>query len=319
MKTNGFQPIARYFKYQRGFTLLEMVLVLLIMGMVASLSVVFIDNEDNQLRYEETIQKLERMHKATVTVKEYGSGFLFSGFAVDNGVLPSAAKNYVSMPTGWIKRKLFDSSNKPQYRILNADSYRGIDKVSLYKGYRQGYIGTGIDSAGDYKTGWGNDFTVAEDATTHSLNLSYDESLNPPDYVNAVNKDVSFDSWSIALSEIHSLKIINEKATDDIEAGTYLVAISIFENAITTIPGDRWHTFHCSLIVSTISPGGSADFTLSWLKSDASSSASSERIPAGEHPVFLVKSGSHSTIKAQAILKVIPRFTQPSVTLVIKD
>jgi len=333
-------------KDQQGFTLLEMVLVLLIMGMVASLSVVFIDNEDNQLRYEETVQKLEAMHKATVTVKDYKDGFLLSGFVVDNGVLPSAAKDYVSMPTGWAKRTLFSTTNnKPKFRISEDESaYQVIDQISLNKGYRTGYISLGIDSTGDYKTGWGENFIVARDTTpptpTHSLKLTYDETLNPPNYSNSMNKNVDFDSWSIALSE---LNITIENKTTDI-TNPIIVALTVFKNIqIDLSDSDKandsvWQTYHFTVLpVAGISLASNSTHNsvldgAVW-KSEADVDVTAIRIPAGEHIIFVGEDGDTTTcaspntanqkiesceIKDQKILKVIPRYTLLPVLLVIE-
>ncbi len=349
-------------KQVSGFTLLEMVLVLLIMGMTASLSMVFIDNEDNQLRYQETIQKLQTMNNATITVKEYGSDFLFSGFAFDNGVLPNEAKAYIQMPDGWTARTLFNLSNKPKYRITKTQAYNDIDiaGINLYNGYRTGYISTGIDSAGEYKTGWGHTFTVAENTATHALNLTYDESLNPPDYSMAVNKDVPADSWSIPLSEVNIN--LHNTGTTPINK-TLIVALTVFKNikpdlTDTDITNDSvWQTYHYTHYCSgggtkTLIAGNDGSTTYSIVAGDTftekglwqteailtaaetsqtacphtanidNTLAMATRIPAGEHIVFSwVDENSNNIldstelIQAQAVLKVIPRYTQPTITL----
>jgi len=237
----------RELKAQCGFTLLEMVLVLLIMGMVASLSIVFIDNEDGQLRYEESVQKLEAMHKATVNVKDYKDDFLFTGFVVDNGVLPNDAQNYISIPPDWIStgETYIDTTNplnsvlknriQPYFRLTKKDLSTDIDYPApdrgytlftvpnevkgIYgrKGYRAGYISLGIDSAGKYKDAWGDDFIVNE--VSGQLNLAIDLSGKADNTVSFIgdtddndisdiNRNIPKDNWGITLSNLQ-IRITN--------------------------------------------------------------------------------------------------------------
>jgi len=317
---------------QTGFTLLEMVLVLLIMGMVASLSMVFIDNEDGQLRYEETVHKLEIMQKVTVKVKEYKTDFLLSGFIVDNGLLPTSASNYVSQPAGWVSRQLFNDSNKPQYRIKDDESYAETGDMDgfIFKGYRNGYITTGVDSAGDYKTGWGFDFTVAEIVANNNLNLSYDETLNPDAYSQPVNRDVPADNWSLVLSEIDIT--VDNQSINDIQVSTtpLTIALVVFRNvqvdlADTDKTNDSiWQTYHFTLTNDLAAGDKHNSITngAAW-KNEEDDDATSLRIPAGDHVIFVgVDSPSNgniepSEIQNTAILRVVPRFTLLPVELVI--
>ena len=288
---------------QQGFTLLEMVLVLLIMGMVASLSVVFIDNEDNQLRYEESVQKLEIMHKSTVTIKDYKDDFLMSGFVVDNGVLPGDAKDYVSIPVDWIRQgeTFVDNSDplnpvsrsriRPYFRLTAKDLATNIDfpnggytllpatlnsPLYLKKGYRAGYISLGIDSAGNYKDAWGNDFVVSEDAN-HELDLAIDLSTKTEttasfigddnnDGVSNINENIPKDNWSIRLADLQ-IKLVNESTVPENDPNNnIIVGMIVFKNTNFIRPnpslGDDtenckscWVTYHfkkqCLLSVKT--------------------------------------------------------------------
>jgi len=387
--------------YQQGFTLLEMVLVLMIMGMVASLSVVFIDNEDNQLRYQESIQKLEAMQKATVTVKEYKDDFLFSGFVVDNGVLPSDAQDFISMPAGWITpgetyldttdplNSVIRSRVQPYFRLTKKNLSNNIDfplggyteladiKPSFYQrqGYRAGYISSGIDSAGNYKDAWGDDFIVREDASKQ-FNLAIDTSVKTDntvsfigDYdnngVSDVNRNIGKYNWGLPLAELE-INIENKNGTpvDNIVVGLIVFqntnfsrpspstgdeteicksciqtyhfrkrcrptdqtkqAITIPKNTIvlfstTEIPPVLWQTEALEKIENdqtTCDPDDSG-----YAQNTDYEQAKNIMIPAGEHIVVVGldsdDDGKLDEIKDTVIIKVIPRFTQPTVTLVI--
>jgi prepilin-type N-terminal cleavage/methylation domain-containing protein len=350
MKTNGFQPIARYFKYQRGFTLLEMVLVLLIMGMVASLSVVFIDNEDNQLRYEESMHKLTILHDAVITERRYQDQVLLSGFVVDNGVLPPDMESLIiRKPTGW---ELPASLPPVEYRILDSHSpYTPLPGFILNKGYRERSIRSGIDSQDDFKDGWGDGFGFS--LTANDLDLKYlGAGKVAPFNTTDIKRDVKERDWSIALSEVNIL--IKNKTFDAspsvsafVPVNNVFIALVVFKNSQTD-PTDPiktnnsvWKTYHFKLALIAADSSRNSDGA-SW-KNEADEDATASRIPAGEHIVFVgvdgatfdgkierndinndgdyddVDIGEFDEIKDQAILKVIPRFTQPSVTLVIKD
>jgi len=387
--------------YQQGFTLLEMVLVLMIMGMVASLSVVFIDNEDNQLRYQESIQKLEAMQKATVTVKEYKDDFLFSGFVVDNGVLPSDAQDFISMPAGWITpgetyldttdplNSVIRSRVQPYFRLTKKNLSNNIDfplggyteladiKPSFYQrqGYRAGYISSGIDSAGNYKDAWGDDFIVREDASKQ-FNLAIDTSVKTDntvsfigDYdnngVSDVNRNIGKYNWGLPLAELE-INIENKNATP---VNNIIVGLVVFQNTNFSRPnpsaGDETEicksciqTYHFKRICSptnkikqpiTIQDNSIVLFSTTEIppvlwQTEALEKTENDQttcdpddsgyaqntdyeqtktvtIPAGEHIVIVGldsnDDGKLDEIKDTVIIKVIPRFTQPTVTLVI--
>ncbi|MEY8205257.1 MAG: prepilin-type N-terminal cleavage/methylation domain-containing protein, partial [Bermanella sp.] len=71
---------------QKGFTLLELILVVFIMGTLAATSMSFIENEDGQWRYKQSLDKLDMVHAALVEVQDYNQQKLLSGFVYDNGV-----------------------------------------------------------------------------------------------------------------------------------------------------------------------------------------------------------------------------------------
>ncbi|NOR70664.1 MAG: prepilin-type N-terminal cleavage/methylation domain-containing protein, partial [Methylomarinum sp.] len=271
-------------RMQLGFTLLEMVLVLLIMGMVASLSVVFIDNEDSQLRYEESVNKLETMHKATVA--DYKNGALYSGVVVDNGTLPTKAKDFVSIPENWIQygETYIDTTDPlnpevksrvlPYLRLTKKDLVTTLDNSDYiifssgnkrfysHKGYRAGYISLGIDSDRDYKDGWGRAFTVgldtdgsAPDPETNTASFQdFELAINDPeiDPDMQINRNVTKDNWSVALTDI-VIKVQNDSTSAPVE--NIIIGLSVFTNKAFTRPApatgddseickDCWTTYH---------------------------------------------------------------------------
>ncbi len=91
-KTDCFKKSV--YRREQGFTLLEMVLVLLLMGLVASAGLMLTDNMEDQEKYDETKRRMEMMRQAIV-----GDGHrtlngrpFISGFAADMGRLPDCVK-----------------------------------------------------------------------------------------------------------------------------------------------------------------------------------------------------------------------------------
>lgn len=79
---------------QFGFTLLEMVLVLFLVGLMASATLMLTDNVEDQAKYDVTKQRMEMMRKAIVgdPTRTVNGGPEISGFAADMGRLPGCIK-----------------------------------------------------------------------------------------------------------------------------------------------------------------------------------------------------------------------------------
>lgn len=77
-------------RLQAGFTLLELVLVLFLIGLLASAGLLFTENIESQQQYEETVERYERIRKAIIQSGErtINGRPELRGFAVDMGRLP---------------------------------------------------------------------------------------------------------------------------------------------------------------------------------------------------------------------------------------
>ena len=144
---------------QSGFTLLELVLVMFIIALVASTPLLFIDEQDQQLRYEETKQKLDQIRKALYREMSYTGSPVLSGFIVNNGHLPSTdadLNQLIDIPPNW---QTFGSI-QPEFKINSALDAEALENPGfrLIKGHLGNYIPQLIDSAGEVKDAWGEDF-----------------------------------------------------------------------------------------------------------------------------------------------------------------
>jgi prepilin-type N-terminal cleavage/methylation domain-containing protein len=78
------------YPHSRGFTLLELVLVLFLIGLLATAGLLFTRNIEDQAQFDETLRRLELIRKAIIQSGERtlnGQPEL-NGFVVDNGRLP---------------------------------------------------------------------------------------------------------------------------------------------------------------------------------------------------------------------------------------
>lgn len=75
---------------QTGFTLLEMVLVLFLVGLMASATLMLTENVEDQAKYDETKRRMDIMRKAIVgdPTRTVNGGPEISGFVADIGRLP---------------------------------------------------------------------------------------------------------------------------------------------------------------------------------------------------------------------------------------
>lgn len=79
---------------QRGFTLLEMVLVLFLIGLLASAGLLFTEGVEDQAKYDETKRRMELIRKAIIgdSTRTINGAPEVSGFAADMGRLPGCIR-----------------------------------------------------------------------------------------------------------------------------------------------------------------------------------------------------------------------------------
>lgn len=87
----------------RGFTLIELITVILILGVVGTIATIKMNQSIETARYEQTKNELDHLAYAIVGNPElYSNGARTDfGFVGDNGVLPSSLDNLVQNPGGW--------------------------------------------------------------------------------------------------------------------------------------------------------------------------------------------------------------------------
>ncbi|WP_415906126.1 type II secretion system protein [Neptuniibacter sp. QD72_48] len=299
-------------KRQSGFTLLELVLVMLIIGLVASTPLVFIDNQDNQLRYDETLDKMELLRKSILMQSSYRNQPVLSGFVIDNGVLPPASATLSQDPTelqpliskgDWSEES---GKNWADFDALEPHINLGGPSVDAsnypqLKGYRGHYLNSGLDSNKEFLDGWGIAFEIRNDADTYDFVFKGDDGLHPSAYGSVVSGAIKPSDWQVPLNQL-DISVVDNSGT------SLVLAVVVFENKAKD-DAERWTTYHFDIGASQAEH--SLSFTASeWKKNGGGGlNTSTEKLPIGQHAVFLINGTS---IQIYDRLLVIPNTTQPA-------
>ena len=333
-----------------GFTLLEMLLVVFIMGILMTTSLSFIENEDGQLRYQESIAKLDLIGKAVIDLSENDGQKTLSGFVFDNGVLPKrypACDNDLYALTSRTNadglpdcdsNSLTELLEKyglltPKYVVNSSDNF-DMTEHQIFKGFRGPYLPvTGLDSDLEYKDGWGEDYSVDDnDSSLFRVSLKHEFSggAQKLDGFDAdVVREISQYDWSIDIDEL-VISVTNETSdsANDLDSGIF-VALLIFTN--DEVSDQRWKTYSFSLLPTnvTIAQGASHSFgpgetDIDWQNNDESLTPP-PRIPVGRHLAVLYESNdggippSENDIRGSKQFLLLPRSSIPTINLTYLD
>ncbi len=302
---------------QTGFSLLEMMLVVLILSTLAFSAIDIVDNKDNQVRFEDTRRRLDLIRRAVIgeTGAVYNGQRLLSGYAADNGLLPknddptkddqgilallSKPSNYDSYS---LKSPIFDP--KPAATGINdgpapTEVVLSEPEEKLFKGYRSGsYLTPPPSSAAPaFYDGWnagaspnfGWNWTVTgtpEILTVTSLGADggvggtgiYDADIG----ITVTDDDwrVDVDGWAVT---------VQNKSTFDLAVsapGCVRASLLVYLNSNdATDPNPfSWKRLTSECIPGALAAGSNVDV----LFPAAGGFQPSTRIPAGEHLLVLV-------------------------------
>lgn len=307
--------ISLFSSNQSGFTLLELVLVLFIVALIATTPLLFIDNQDNQIRYDETLQKMQMIRDAIIQRQEYRNQPILSGFVIDNGVLPNGIDALISNSENWQTV----SQAKPYFKIDNSSpSSSQLTNIKILKGHKGTYVNRGIDSSNELKDGWGEPFNVllstdASGFTKYEVGFTSTQPLIP-----STSNAISAFDWQVPLSELDIVLINTSEA--EISSPKPVVLL-VFKNSDSSSLENNWLTYHFS---PPVIPSASEAFPNNnyyspedneWFMNGVQITDSSAiLIPAGDH---LLVYDPENVASPYEIVRVIPGSTQPTVTLLV--
>lgn len=83
---------------QQGFTILELIVVVAVIGLITSLTTDFMMNDGNQQRYKATQERIKQIQYALIgdSSRTINNQPAFSGYLVDTGVMPKYLRDLVS-------------------------------------------------------------------------------------------------------------------------------------------------------------------------------------------------------------------------------
>jgi len=253
-------------RFQRGFSLLELVVVMGILAIFASVSLTFVGEKDVQQRYQQSIEKLQAVKRNFFSVDKFQGQTVMHGFFVDNGMM--GEDDVVEAITTSFKTILNirideDETNDPalkdKYRpfgfideIYIEDSSENvasqkIESAGIYKGMRPGAydLSESQDNDNEIRDAWGDEFLLGKyepedsDDPVKFISLTVDESQN---YKNFDSAKVSVSTY-VADVSIKAAQL-NINVENLLESGNFRIAIASFKNsnACKTAMTNCWTT-----------------------------------------------------------------------------
>jgi prepilin-type N-terminal cleavage/methylation domain-containing protein len=262
---------------EAGFTLLELLLVVAILSSLALAATTFVDNMDDQTRFEETNRRLDLIHFAIVGENRpvYGGQALLSGYVADNGRLPGSLQNLLEKPGADttsdttddfdsfdLHSPIFDADPDNTSGLNNGGSETTLSAGSeqLPKGHRGTYLTA--DSQKRFVDGWGNtaaapnygwsvspititSITVTSPGKNNLLNVSdtnYDKDLSR---LLVLNPDIA--GWQVTVRNASGTDLLND-------ATNFRVSLLVYGN--DTGATGRWKRFSTDRVATCLDGTG---------------------------------------------------------------
>lgn len=306
----------RFCRHELGFTLLEMLLVVFILGSLAFVASNFVDNQDDQLRFHDTANRLDKIRTAVIS----NGSVVPAGFVADNGLLPSNIAQLVNeLPTGWVNHGIYQPVFDGDPDALTGLNDGGSEIVlpsalALEKGWRIGTLISPAGANGTFGDGWRRagaapNYTWQVVANTSSLaitSLGKDNALGGANFNADIGITIPQSDWSRNIAS-YTIKVRNQSTTDI--STRFGASLLVFENTAT---GAKWKRYSTNTITCLDGDGDNlvggipcgAEDTLSFpFGGYPLGSYAANRIPAGIHTLVLyadadatVHNGSSETL-----------------------
>lgn len=170
-------------KPHHGFTLLELLVVVSLLGLLSLTAVALFDNAGDQDRFEATRSRLAIIRTAIIgdTTRTHNGEPMLSGYVADMGRLPSNLKELIELgsQTAWSDAG-FDVTSATQ--LESAIPVSGVTGV-LYGGWRGPYLfGTPEASGTAFRDGWGTN-TSPTHVEDYGWEVTLTDDDTPPNIV----------------------------------------------------------------------------------------------------------------------------------------
>lgn len=173
----------RILSARSGFTLVELVLVLVVMSILATVAIQMFEPQVDQAKFDATQSLVENVNRAILSEQRDSSGaVLLSGFFVDTGGLPRVASESIDGQAVFTLGELF---RRP---TSSSGSSRDILPFKLRSAISTNV--SNVDSSGDGKVNGANDQPIAYDST-----VIVGSGWNGPYLSNPVGAGTVMDGW----------------------------------------------------------------------------------------------------------------------------
>ena len=208
-----------YQKKSFGFTLIDMLLVIFLVGLVASSMILIVDDKDDQNRYDETRLRYQNILDAIIGTSKLNlnDSPLINGFIADMGRLPTELSELITQPTG---------SERTLVSLIEGDGYL------ITQGWRGPYLSTFNQS---FKDAWGGDFSYDDSPALSLQSLGKDRLTGTvsDDGDNQSDSNIFYEKDFPADADVHenlykisggtlTFQFINDES-DDADNATHLI------------------------------------------------------------------------------------------------
>ncbi|WP_026601054.1 type II secretion system protein [Methylomonas sp. 11b] len=163
----------------RGFTLLEMLLVIFLMALVASTGLMLTEGVEDQAKYDETKRRMELIRKAIVgdPARTVNGAPELSGFVADMGRLPLCLAELLTLGDEVLPVTVPKTFESPCDDTVIVSEWNLDSDTGVGIGWRGPYLQVLPESGGGlrFRDGYGNE---SANAANDALNSGWDYSVN---------------------------------------------------------------------------------------------------------------------------------------------
>ncbi len=178
--------------YLKGFSLLELLLVLFIMGMMTATTMLMTGGVEDQAKYDETKRRMELIKRAIVgdTSRTVNGGPEISGFVADMGRRPDCLAELIALSGVPADKSPCDGTTVIQAWKQHVDT-------GLYSGWRGPYLDVMPDGNGGkrFRDGYGNDDGSTDFGWDYAFNASGVVSLASSGVASAPELLGQYEGW----------------------------------------------------------------------------------------------------------------------------
>jgi len=258
-------------KKHDGFTLFELLAVILILSVVALSSLAIIPEQDFQLRFEDTRNRVIAIRRAVLGKNAVvNQSIALSGFVVDNGALPGAMPELTAKPSnalshGSLSPYFSSIVGVPEAVVICvpiSDCRLTEAQEQLLKGHRQQYLQNDI-GVNKFLDGWRNGkndtvnfgWSFSGGSRMRVASLGLDNTLGNPSGLSVYNEDMAMNDineldWRVPVGTL-PVHIVNN------HTAAVKASLLIFVN--DPVQGETWLRVDTNEIAAGVT--GDAFFT----------------------------------------------------------